>query len=111
MAHKKKDWENIYKDYVKSGLERGEYIKKYQLSTYAFEKFKKLDAAKNTKDVKTKKDAIFVPVQLKTEKEEPTMVSEKGFLELSSGTIKIIVTEQTNQTLLVKVLKAIHELC
>ena len=39
------------------------------------------------------------------------MVSEKGFLELSSGTIKIIVTEQTNQTLLVKVLKAIYELC
>ena len=55
MAHKKQDWENIYKDYMKSGLERGEYIKKHQLSTYAFEKFKKLDAEKNTKDVKTKK--------------------------------------------------------
>lgn len=111
MAHKKQDWENIYKDYMKSGLERGEYIKKHQLSTYAFEKFKKLDAEKNTKDVKTKKEAIFVPIQLENAKEEPTMVSEKGFLELSSGTIKIIVTEQTNQTLLVKVLKAIRELC
>lgn len=30
MAHRKPEWEKSYKDYVKSGLTRGEYIRKYQ---------------------------------------------------------------------------------
>ncbi len=111
MAHRKPEWEKIYKDYVKSGLERGEYIRKYQLSTYAFEKFKKLDEMNNTKDIKVKTDPLFVPVQLETKKIESVMRAEESVLELFCENIKIIVTEQTNQILLVNVLKAIRELC
>lgn len=111
MAQRKPEWEKIYKDYVKSGLTTGEYIRKHQISTYAFEKFKKLDTMNSTKDTKVKTDPLFVPVQLETRKIEPVMKAAEDSLELFWENIKIIVTEQTNQTLLVNVLKAIRELC
>lgn len=112
MANVKREWENIYKDYVKSGLTRGEFIKKHQLSTYAFEKFKKLDDLHNKIDRKSKNEAIFVPAQVVVEKEDSDIVArETNSLVLSSGKIQIVVTEETSQKLLLNVLKAISELC
>ncbi len=111
MAQRKPEWEKIYEDYVKSGLTTGDYIRKHQLSTYAFEKFKKLDAMNNTKDTKATTDPLFVPVQLKSKNLDPVINVAETSLELFCENIKIIVTEQTSHTILVNVLKAMRELC
>lgn len=112
MANEKQEWDKIYKDYKKSGLSRSEFIRKQQLSNYAFEKFKKLDTQDNKKETNTKKEPLFIPVQVEGVKQESIITSkEEASLVLSSGNIQIVVTEQTSQKLLMNVLKAIHELC
>ena len=51
-------------------------------------------------------------MQVEGVKQESIITSkEEASLVLSSGNIQIVVTEQTSQTLLMNVLKAIHELC
>lgn len=71
-----------------------------------------MDAQHNKKETRPKKEPIFLPVQVEGVKEESIMeAKEVTSLVLSSGNIQIVVTEQTNQKLLVNVLKAINELC
>ncbi|MGL5271972.1 MAG: hypothetical protein ACRC8J_00615 [Phocaeicola sp.] len=112
MANTNPEWEKIYKEYLQSGLSRGDFIRKHHLSNYAFDKFKKLDALHNKKDTETANETLFVPVQVELEKEVPVLSAEEvSSLVLSSGNIQIVVTEQTNQRLLLKVLKAVNELC
>ncbi len=111
MANTNPEWGKIYSDYKKSGLSRGDFIRKHQLSNYAFEKFKKMDVLYNKKETKQKKEPLFVPVKIEGAKEESIMTSkEESSLVLSSGNIQIVVTEQTNQKLLVNVLNAINQL-
>ena len=111
MANTNLKWEEIYIDYQKSGLSRGEFIRKHQLSNYAFEKFKKMDKLHQKVETKPKKEPLFVPVKIETARVESNKPSkEDDSIVLSSGNIQIVVTEQTNQKLLGNVLEAIQQL-
>ena len=112
MAKTNSEWDKIYTDYKESGLSKGDFIRKYQLSNYAFEKFKRLDTQSNKKETKPKKEPLFVPVKIEEAGEESIRASkEDDSLVLSSGNIQIVVTEHTNPKVLINVLKALHQLC
>ena len=109
MAKTNPDWEKIYADFKSSGLSKGNFIRKYQLSSYAFEKFKRMDAISSKKELKSKEEAIFAPVKIAKQIEESTTISkEDDSIVLYSGNIQIVVTERTSQKVLINVLKALH---
>ena len=90
MANTNLKWEKIYKDYQKSSLSRGEFIRKHQLSNYAFEKFKKMDELHQRIGTKQEKEPLFIPVKIEDVRESSVMKSkEDDSLVLSSGNIQI----------------------